>query len=175
MFMAPDIPVSTGTISMRPPSILRTASISRVPSAGSGRGTTHCTGTEMQSDTLFVMMSTEADMPDLSLGSVSVSSIVTSYSATSPVMTAASFSAASPTLRTVPSNTVSWRASSVTSAGMPDRTPTTSLSTSVTRTRKLDMSSILSRTVPGVFMVPTIAISPSSTFSAVTTPAIGEE
>jgi hypothetical protein len=49
----------------------------------------------------------------------------------------------------------------------------TSVSSTSSTASISDRSPIVRSTVPGLFIVPTIAVSPSSTFSRVTRPAIG--
>ena len=60
--------------------------------------------------------------------------------------------------------------------GAPARSSTSmmSVSSTSTSTSMCDMSEIVMMTVPGWFIVPVTTFSPSSTFSRVTTPSIGE-
>ncbi len=77
-----------------------------------------------------------------------------------------------PTSVTTPLKVVSGRASRRTTAGWPGFTMTTSVSSTRTSASISDRSAMVRSTVPGLLIVPMMALSPSSTLSAVMTPDI---
>ena len=75
---------------------------------------------------------------------------------------------------TLPLNSLSGRASIVIFASWPIRTKGTSVSSTSTSASMTDMSAIVSSTVPALFIVPIITISPCSTLRRVTMPSMGD-
>ena len=65
-------------------------------------------------------------------------------------------------------------ASIVTLAGWPKRTLGISVSSTSTSASMIDMSAMVSSTVPALFIVPMTTVSPSSMLRRVTMPAIGD-
>ena len=71
-------------------------------------------------------------------------------------------------------NVLPGSASIVTLAVCPSCTVGMSVSSTSTSVSMTDRSAIVSRTVPGLFIVPMMAVSPASMFRRVTMPSIGD-
>ena len=121
-------------------------------------------------------MSAEADSPGLSLreGLSRVTTTSKSFDSWVEEMPVVGWIAELPISVTLPVKTVSGKASTRILAVWSRTTPTTSVSSTSTSTYMTDRSAMVRRTVPGLFIVPMMATSPSSTRRLVMTPSIGE-
>ena len=179
--MSPAMPFFTSRKTLRPPAAMKTPSCSTLapffPGSSLSRITRAAIGTARTSFFSSMMMSAVAEKPGFSVsgGWSRVMTVLKSLDSAVVVLAAlAEVMAELPTSVTVPFMILPGMASTVTSARLPIRTFTTSVSSTRTSASMTERSAMVSSTVPGLFMVPMMATSPSSTFRLVTMPSMGE-